>query len=370
LPTAPAAETPNKLSALALLASLTGVVVEILTNISKIGDQLDQHFFITLSVLWAAAVIFSFTTSLGDARQTMVRRYLIIGGVSLLATASMGWKYWQYYEHNRRITRPAEPPKIKLTSLVHVPVVLAAESPLHLTFFLNEDLSSFHLTNDHKFGQGPVVPSYVANPDIIQAFHSGGCTGVEGDRPAQAAVPVLRDFWMKKGRTDLAGYLQKPDSLGRLIRERGDIFAQIIPTSAEFKSMPPADYEILRAWIHDCVGLYLPVFTFAFANESDQDVTLAKIVYHVHEIGTVKGGTAGPLVPLKTYDFTLAWRTGDQIQNIAFVIPAHQQASFDVRLSPDSLERGITWWMNIEVVDSKSASVKTSDFQLTMNKER
>lgn len=367
--TTPSAETPQKLSTLALLASTIGLLAEIATNISNISDRLDKHFLITLAVLYAATVLFAFTTSLGDPRQTKVRRCLIIGGATLLAAIPLGWRGWQYYEHNRRVVRPAEAPKVKLLNFLRIPLALAAEQPLHLDFSLNEDLSSFHLVNDSKFGHGPSVPTYAVDLEIVKAFHSGSCTGVEGERPAQAAVPVLREFWTRQSRSDLAMYLSDPNSLGRLIRERGDIFSQIIPTSAQFKSMSPADYEIVRAWIHDCVGLYLPVFTFAFTNDSGKDVTLTKIVYHVHEIGTVKEAIAGQLIPLKTYDYTLAWRPGDQVQNIAFVVPAHQQAAFDVRLSPGSPERGITWWMNIEVVDSNNTSVKTPDFQLTMNKE-
>jgi hypothetical protein len=194
---------------------------------------------------------------------------------------------------------------------------------------------------------------------------------VLGDQPAKAAVPVLRDFWASQGRSDLAGYLVAPDALGRLIRERGDIFSQIIPTPQQLKMMPSSHYDIIRAWLHDCVGLYNPVFTVALSNNSAQDLVIATLVYHVLDVGQVRGGTGGPLYPLKTYDYALAWRRGDQSQtlNPPFVVPAHSHASFDIRLSPASTEHGISWWMNIEIKDSSGHSVTSPNFDLTMNKE-
>jgi hypothetical protein len=362
----------KKLPLLGLIASFSGLLLEILSNINKTVESGQKHFYMTLGVLWCATAIFAWTAPLGKPLGRRRIKWLILISSSLLVATLLGFRYYEFYEHTRRITHPASTPQIKLPGLILLPTVFAADAPLRLdSFSVDEDLSSFHMVDDFKFGRGPLVTSYVVDLDVNDAFRKGTCIGVLGDQPAQAAVPVLRNFWSKNGRNDLAAYLVNPDSLGRLIRERGDVFAKIIPTPQQLRAMQPTDYDVVRAWLHDCVGLYNPVFTLVLTDSASQDLVITTVVYHVLDIGQVLGGTGGPIYPLKTYDYTLDWRRGDQIQqlNPPFSVPAHDHAALNLRLSPSSSKHGISWWMNIEVRDSSGHSVKTPTFDLTMNKE-
>ena len=366
-------KTEQKLPLIGLVASFSGLLVEIVANADKTIDSLQKHFFVTLGILWGTTMILAFTLPPGRGRAARRFKWAVLIISNLLVGALLGIRYYQFYEHTKRITYPATTPRVKLPTLSFLPTVIAAEAPLTLdSFSLDESMSSFHDVQDHKFGNGPLVQSYQVDLDVHAAFLKGSCTGVYGDQPAKAAVPVLRSFWAKQSRADLAAYLATPDALGRLIRERGDIFSQIIPTPEQLKTLSSPDYEIVRAWLHDCVGLYNPVFTVTLGNTTPLDLVVTTVIYHILEVGQVMGGVGGPLYPLKTYDFTLAWRSGDQRQtlNPAFIVPAHGHASFDIRLSPGTTEHGVSWWMNLEIKDSLGHSVKSPNFDLTMNKER
>jgi hypothetical protein len=364
--------TSRKISILGLVASGSGFIAEIASNTGKTIESVHNHFFVLFPVLWVATVIFVWTTPLGPSRIARSRRWALTLIASSCAIAILGWRSYQWFEHSKRITHPASPPDIRLPGLIVLPVVKAAENKLALdSFYLNQDLSSFWETRDHKFGDGPLVPTYVVDLNVYEAFKKGACTGVEGDKPAEATVPVLREFWSKHGRDDLAAYLTAPTSLGRLIRERGDIFADLIPTPEQLSGMSAADYGIVRTWIHDCVGLYNPVFTFVISNRSDSDLILTTIIYHVLDVGQVKGGLGGPIYPLKTYDYELQWRRGDQEERLSppLQLPAKGHVSFNLRLHPGSQVHGLSWWMNIEARDSAGDSVSTEMFELTMNKQ-
>lgn len=364
--------TSEKVSVLALIASSSGLLVEIISNAGKTVELLHKYFFLSLVLFWILTVAFAWITPLGPKRMRHRVRWLFTIGVSLLSLTILVRRSYEWYEHNKRITHPATPPEVRLPGMVLFPTVLAANNVLHLdSFYINQELSSFKLTRDHKFGFGPMVDGYVVDRDVYEAFKRGSCISIEGDKPPEAATTVLNAFWSKSGRGDLAAYLNKPDSLGRLIRERGDVFAQVIPTLEQLKGMSPSDYSIVKAWLHDCVGLYNPVFTLVISNGSDKDVILTKIVFHVLEVGQILGGFGGPIYPDTVYDCELKWAQGDQEQVLAppRSLPARGFTSFNVRLHPDSKKHGISWWMNIEVQDSLGDGVKTPNFDLVMNKE-
>ena len=361
---------PKQFYLLVLFASFSSLVYECLTNLTKIVKAIGPHFYIAATALWVIIVCFASVTPLGPVPLRRKRKWLLILAATVLFLGALGYQLAQYYEHNLRVTQPAQLPQAALPS-IRILSVEAAETILRLdSFSINEDLSSFYLNSDHLFGDGPVVPSYDVDRNIPAAFHQGACIGVYGDKPARAAVPVLERFWASNNRKDLAAYLDEPNSLGRLIRERGDIFAQIIPTPQQLSSMSSDDYKIVQAWVHDCVGMYQPVFKFVISNNGTKDVILNQLVYHVLKTGVVKGGVAGPIYPLATFDHKLVWAPGDQVQSLALLIPAHDHVAFNVRLYPDSSQHGITWWMNIEARDSQGDAVKTNNFQLTMNKAK
>jgi hypothetical protein len=290
----------------------------------------------------------------------------------LVFAGAIGWQAWKYYDYHYRKTQPATPPNVVLPGLILFPTVHAAEKVLKVdTFEINQDLSSFQELQDHLFGNGPLVKSFQLNMGTFRAFESGQCASPFGNKPAQAAVPVLKEFWAKHGRSDLSAYLTDKDSLGRLIRERGDIFDQLMPTPAQVSSMSKDDYEIFKQWVQTCVGMYNPAFTVVVRNNGKRDVVLNKAVYHVLKIGSVAGGTGSLLYPLHTYDYVLPWELGNHTQDLnpPLSIPAGGEASFNIRLTPDRPDHGITWWMFIEFRDSDGDSAQTDNFELTMNKQ-
>jgi hypothetical protein len=372
--TAPAVQTEKNsgLATISAIASATGLIVTILTNVNKTIDEFNAHFYVPLVALTIVTIIFAWK-ALKPPRVHRSLRISVIAFTVLVFAGAMGWQAWKYYDYHCRKTQPATPPNVVLPSLILFPTVHAAEKVLQVDAFqINQDLSSFQELQDHLFGNGPLVKSFQLNMGTLRAFESGQCASPFGNKPAQAAVPVLKEFWAKHGRSDLSAYLTDKDSLGRLIRERGDIFDQLMPTPAQVSSMSKDDYEIFKQWVQACVGMYNPVFTVAIRNNSKKDVVLNNAVYHVLKIGTVAGGTGSLLYPLHTYDYVLPWELGNHTQNLnspLVSIPAGGEVSFNIRLTPDRPDHGITWWMFIEFTDSQGDSAQTENFELTMNKQ-
>ncbi len=113
----------------------------------------------------------------------------------LVLAGAIGWQAWKYYDYHYRKTQPATPPNLVLPGLILFPTVYAAEKVLKVdTFEVNQNLSSFQELQDHLFGNGPLVKSFQLNMGTFHAFESGQCASPFGNKPAQAAVPVLREF--------------------------------------------------------------------------------------------------------------------------------------------------------------------------------
>src|SRR5690606_11907537 len=124
----------------------------------------------------------------------------------------------------------------------------------------------------------------------------------------------IKKWLAQSSRPELREYLDSPTALGRLARERGDIFVKIVPSSEELavlKQKSPEDYAVLKKWILNCVGVYQPVFTATLTNAGDTALSIVEVQYDVERVGQVLGaGPSGAVWPELTYDHTIAHSNG------------------------------------------------------------
>jgi hypothetical protein len=111
------------------------------------------------------------------------------------------------------------------------------------------------------------------------------------------------------------------------------------------------------------------LFLVTISNPQSRDLTLTQVIYDVHEVGEVKGGTPGPLVALAKYQHKISHEVGEQKWSMIppFSIPAGQAASFEIQITSASKESGLGWYLRIGFVSS-GGIIYTDDFQLMMPK--
>ncbi len=202
---------------------------------------------------------------------------------------------------------------------------------------------------------------------------NGQCFGVQGDEPALKVLPILRERLDKIGKSNLKLYIPSVDGLSRIIRERGDIFQQVMFSSSELQSLKqsnPAQYEVVKDWILNCIGVKQPVIMFTLLNKTNNDLLINKVAYIVSETGQVKGGESGPLYPLITYNHVLQHKKGIQNKNLnpVLLLKAKDRVTFNIRLISASQESGLTWVMKVRLYDSVNSFSETESFQLIMSK--
>ncbi|MCA1368049.1 hypothetical protein I6F15_11615 [Bradyrhizobium sp. BRP14] len=107
------------------------------------------------------------------------------------------------------------------------------------------------------------------------------------------------------------------------------------------------------------------VFLVTVSNPTKTDLQITSVVYDVHEVGEVRGGTAGPLVSLATYHHRIEHEAGEQTRRLIppFGIPSGQAASFELEVTSSTLGSGLGWYMRIGFVSS-AGTLYTEDFQL------
>ena len=364
------------LGPVALAVSALGIILGAIDNLLKMINLVEIQFYLVSTILWVASLILAnrYTPKLIAFKSLAPQR---VAQITLTIAYVIGIS-WTYYEHNLKETFPATHPRYKLESLVGMPEVYAStlsESFKLISFYLNEDLSSFQESNEPLFGAGKIYKTYTASKDVYRAFQQGRCSGLAGEKPQRDVLPVIRRLIQERNTPQLLPYLSETDSLGRLARERGDIFQQIMftPTDLEkLRNTLPADYKVAKAYILDCIGIYQPVFTITLNNPGETGIDIVKVIYAVEKVGQVSGEEpGGPIFPEYTYDHVLVHEPGNQPRDLhpVFNLPPGSTRSFNIRLSTEDEEVGIGWLLRIKIVDSNGKTVETPVFQLYLNRE-
>jgi hypothetical protein len=361
----------DRFGPITLAAAILGLVLGVIESFLKIVSFVESRFYFSVTVLWAFCLVFARYYPSQGLPRFPVKRNLIIAIATILFLASISVTY---YEHHLRTTEPARRPHIKLSRLFGLSSAEASQQTLTLTsFYLNEDLCSFEERKEPLFAAGKIVKTYSVNRDVIAAFRNGNCVGVYGERPMIAARTVIRNWLTTSDRSELREYLDGPKALGRLARERGDIFDKIIPSSEELvaiKHRSPEDYVIIKKWILSCVGVYQPVFTATLANTSSKPVDIVEVQYETEQVGQVLGaGLGGPVWPEMTYDHTLIHSKGVQpfLLKPVFNIPAGVTKAFNLRLHTNDERPGLGWYLRIKFIDSTGSFATTEKFQIYLN---
>ncbi len=376
----------KRLLPLALATTFLGVVLGAVESITKFLGLIESEFYLLATVLYIATMLLVFRMRSSSSRKFSFANRSVRVAIAILGTAifvlSMGWTY---YERHLRVTRPASPPEIKVSRFLpsfetFIPVANAQErfvkeKGLELEeFYLNDDLCSFKETNvSFSAGGGKSYRTFEFNNEVAQAFRAGKCIGPRGDRPMAEVLPILKKHIEAKGEKSLTNYLGSKEDLSRVIRERGDIFQNVMFTSDELietKRTAPGDYNVVKEWLLSCVGVYQPVITFVLKNSGTTAVTLTEVVYEVEDVGQVKGGVSGAIYPEETYDHTLDHHKGEQRRQLKppFRINPGDNGSFNLRLFSSEKAPGLTWLLRIKFAASNGASVSTGPFQIIMSK--
>ncbi len=361
----------DRFGPVALAAALLGLILGVLESLLKVVSLLESNFYFCMTVLWILALALSRYYPKRGLHRIPIQRLWIVVAATIALLASIGYTY---YEHHIRVTYPAKPPEIPLTEVV--PAIWSTEPQQSLrliSFYLNEDLCSFEKSKAPLFANGPSVTTFAINREVVDAFKRGTCTGVDGERPMVAAGSAIRKWLATTDRASLVEYLSDPMALGRLARERGDVFKKILPSAAELSSIKrsaPDDYEVIKHWLLNCVGIYQPVFTAALTNAGTGSINIVRVQYEVKLIGQVKGGEpGGPVWPEVTYDHTISHIVGTQTFDLqpVFNIPEGSTKALNLRLHSVNKQPGLGWYLRIRFVDSNNHSAATDLFQLFLN---
>lgn len=117
--TAPAAQSEKNsgLATISAIASATGLVATILTNLNKATDAFSTHFYVLLVALTVITIIFAWK-ALKPPRVHRSIRICIITFTILIFAGAIGWQAWNYYDHHYRKTGLAIPPEVTLPGLI------------------------------------------------------------------------------------------------------------------------------------------------------------------------------------------------------------------------------------------------------------
>jgi hypothetical protein len=369
----------DSLAPIALVLSVAGVLLGSLESFTKVLDAFESHFyaFVTVCTVVAMVVIWKWNPTGRPGGRTLVR--VLASGV--LAAVFLGTVTYYYFDRNVRRTAPVRPspsaaaPRPVPSSVV-IPKRKEGTSTLKLEqLSLNSNLSSFEESYAPYYSAsgGETIRTFGFDPTVYQALQAGQCAGPSGDQPMTDVLPVLWGRLERLDRRDLRSRIDTPEQLSRIVRERGDLFAQITFSAGDLKAMmsqSPADYQRAHEWLLYCIGLQNPVLTLVLYNAGEQSLLLTHVVYHVLEVGEVKGGASGVLLPDYTYDHALAHEMGDQPWTLTppQEVGANQRVSFNLRLFARDPGLGLTWVLRIEVLATDGNFAQSEPIQIIMSK--
>jgi len=386
-PTMPSKTNPedwvkNKLLILGALISFLGIITGAAESILKFIVIAESNFYLISTLIWLALIILLTQIDFHNVKLfTLKGKRLKIVAIISATVIFLFSIFWKYYELHIRKTKHAEQPSIFLGLAKREPgffaslsIVSEKEVPFKVEDMqINEEMCSF-IESMEEVGTPPrETRTFSFNLKLAEAFKNGSCFGVEGDKPAREVLPILQERLDKIGKSDLKLYITSTDDLSRIIRERGDIFKQIMFSSDEIQSLKqtsPSQYETVKQWILNCIGVKQPVIMFTLLNNSNKDILINKVVYNVSEVADVKGGEAGPVYPLITYNHVLEHKKGLQNKNLnpVLLLKANDRVTFNIRLIPSSKGPGLTWVMKIRFYDSMNRFAETEPLQLIMSK--
>lgn len=360
---------------LALLASYLTVILNAVEGLTRFSSLLHEHLFVTSTVAYAAVLILSWCLRRRlEGRSILIRKIVPATALAMVTLAYIAGNFWEYWEVHWRRTGPARlfnPPKPRsemLRQISNQGGVLLLES-----FELDPDLSNYIETEDTSAFGPPNQKYRTFDPDFAatSAYKEGHCTGPEGDRPIDNVLPLFKKRLRERGESSLEHYIERPEDLSHLMRDRGDIFDRIMfswQELDELRKSAPGDFATVRDWLINCVGIQQPVFTLVIRNNA-RAVTLTKVVYNVLAVGQVLGGATGLIYPEKTYDHTLVHKIGRQTWPLEppLQIAAGDVASFNLRLFAKEKDLGLGWLLKIEIFTGGGDSVSTETIQIYMN---
>lgn len=382
----------GKLLPIAALLSFLGIVTGLAESILKFVNLAESNFYLFITILWAVFAVIFFQLDFSRLGTSSLQRKRIKIAIFALTTLIFVIGItWKYYELHIRRTGHAEHPTLQLSGLEMHPrfnaelgtnmlaisyksFIPGRQAPFKVEEMnIDEDLCSFVETMDEYNAGLKKIRTFEYNINLNMAFSQGTCFGLYGDEPAKKVLSILRENLDKSGKSGLKNYVSSVGELSRVIKERGDIFNQIMLTSDEIgalKQTSPEKYEIVRDWILHCIGVKQPVISFVLLNSSRKDLLINKVVYDVSDIGQVKGGGSGPLYPVLTYTHDLEHKKGLQIRSLSppLLLKANDRVAFNIRLVPTTKESGLTWVMKIRFYDSMNQTAETDPFQLIMSK--
>jgi hypothetical protein len=363
-----------------LLFSFLGLLSGAFDSVAKFVAVKESHFYLVVTICYVIAVLFAWQwqplkTRFSPRLRKRLRWLLIILATGAFIFA-VGHTYWEYHlrkTHSSRVPIVIVPPRHS-PATIPTPARKPSSGRLVLeSFGLDEDSSSFMETQSSTFGSDKKHRTFEYDNTVTEALRKGECVGPRGNRPMQEVVPLLRARLEKTDHRELQRYIETPEDLSRVMRDRGDLFEKIMFTPADLESLQqsaPGDYRIVREWLLGCIGLQQPVLTLRLHNNGADPLLLTHVVYHVSEVGQYMGGVTGPVIPLHTYNHTLKHEVGDQTFPLQppFQIAAQDRGSFNLRLFSASQQSGLFWFLQIEVLTADGESVTTEPIEIVMSK--
>jgi len=370
----------KKLLPIMAITTFLGVIMGAMESISKFLKLAESNFYLLNTLLWLVFLIILVQIDFGKLRIGKLNgRPLKIVSLILTTLIFLFSVSWKYYELHIRKTKPAEQPSINLSETEsRYPIIFFASTQSQVDpgfqieeMYINEKLCSFMETQEiigsKKYRQ------FIFNNKLHDAFLQGKCFGVYGDEPAKKALPILRERLDKMSKSSLKAYINSVQDLSRIIRERGDIFNQIMFSNEELETLKTSNlqqYEVIKDWILNCIGVNQPVITFTLKSTSDEDLLINKVIYDVSFVFQVMGGESGPLYPVITYSHVLNHKKGLQKYQLIppLTLKAHDRVSFNIRLISSSSESGLGWTLKVRFYDVTGRNVETEPFELIMSK--
>jgi hypothetical protein len=113
----------------------------------------------------------------------------------------------------------------------------------------------------------------------------------------------------------------------------------------------------------------LAVFLVTISNRTKQEIVITDVVYEIEKIGTVKGGTSGPLNALASYHHQITHEVGAQKKSLVptFRISSESSEALELQITSTTQESGLAWLMKIGFI-STGGKFYTESFQLYLPK--
>jgi hypothetical protein len=365
------------LGPLSLFVSFLLLVLQVVQTILKVGAVFSEHRLLTSTVfLIAVGLILIAWRRLRQNPQFMTRkmRFWIFVAASLLYLIVVLYPYAKMWWLDRG---PAPNPGTGLTSSFPLEISSAyGAQPLFeiIQFYPDDQLSSFEEVLEPDFAKGEgFIRTISYNHRVETARKAGRCTGVDGERPIKAVLPLLAERLDRLGRTDLRPYVRDTAGYRQMMSRGGSSFLDVTFTQVELSRMrtaDPAGFSAVANWLVKCIGVRHPVITVVLRNNSTSRIVLSEVRYLVEKAFVTLGASAAAVTPVQVYDHVLPHTEGEHSQrlNPPFMLEAGAVGAFNLVLRPETEGPGLAWTMRLAVSDTDGNIAVTDRFQLIMTK--